>query len=435
MTETARANVGSGLLFPAIIHLIFLNVIIGLIEAFVVRKAFKKSPRAGIIILANYVSAILGYVVLNLAGLVMGANDVSKIAMAMAVLFVASVLVEWPFFSWALKEGMWSFSRTTFKCTFWAQCVSYALMIPYYFLSTAFFQIMTGTAPPLFPSIFFLTQDANNLGASAYQFRLTVRVVGGGGGSYNGFSIPERLSVNKSGHYEATTSRDSIVFVVKDSTSTRKFVRVVLDSTGKLHSWVYTYEPDEIPSSEYVTRSINNLAELAYGYRMRPLMSPGRGSYATYSIPEKMVVNEYWRWSATVSEDSIVFVAKDTASARTLLSVVQDSAYNLHSWEYTFEPEDDAFSRYVDNNIKDFSALAYKYRRSSLSQGGGGGSYDGFTVPASLSSTKYERYGAEVSKDSIVFIVVRLRTGSIIESIVLDSTGTLHTCKWKQQIE
>jgi len=99
MTETARANVGSGLLFPAIIHLLFLNVIIGVIEAFVLRKAFKQSPRDGIIILANYVSASLGYVVLNVAGLVMGANDVPKIAMAMAVLFVASVLVEWPFFS------------------------------------------------------------------------------------------------------------------------------------------------------------------------------------------------------------------------------------------------------------------------------------------------------------------------------------------------
>ena len=172
----------------------------------------------------------------------------------------------------------------------------------------------------------------------------------------------------------------------------------------------------------------------AYQFRLR-FRDVGGASYAAYSIPEKILVNEYWRWSAIVSDDSVVFVAKDTASARTILSVVQDSAYNLHSWEYTFEPTDDAFNKYVNGDIRDLAGLAHKYRGRALAQGGGGGSYDGFTIPASLSSTKYERFAAEVSKDSIVFMVITLRNESIIESIVLDSTGTLHTCKWKQQIE
>ena len=433
MTETARANVGSGLLFPAIIHLLFLNVVIGVIEAFVVRKAFKKSPRVGIIILANYVSAFLGYVVVGLGGSVVGFHDTSKIATTMAVLFVASVLVEWPFFAWALNERMWSFSRTTFKCTFWAQCVSYALMIPYYFISTVFFMMMEGTGPP--SSNVLVTMDAYNLSGSAYQYRLRLREIGGGGGSYRGFSIPERLWVQKFGRFEAVTSRDSIVFVARDSTGTRNLVHVVLDSTGKLHSWEYAYKPDDVQFREQMNRSFNYLAELAHHYRMRPLMKPGKGSYAAYSIPERMDLNKQWRWSSDVSEDSILFVARDAASARTILSVVVDSSDNLHSWEYTFEQGDDSFNEHVDSDIRDLASLAQKHRVRALSQGGDGGGYNGFTIPEKSSTTKYRRYAAEVSKDSIVFVVMNLRTGSVIESVVLDSTGTLHTCKWKLQIE
>ena len=61
MMHTVHANTGSGMAFGGIIQLLIGNFIIGFVEAFFVRKVFKIAVSYWIIVLANYVSMIVGY--------------------------------------------------------------------------------------------------------------------------------------------------------------------------------------------------------------------------------------------------------------------------------------------------------------------------------------------------------------------------------------
>ena len=69
-----------------------------------------------------------------------------------------------------------------------------------------------------------LVDDLNNIFASAYQYRIRPTSIGGGGGSYKGYTIPGRVSTDKTGIYTAIVFHaDTIQFTAKlvaDSAST-----------------------------------------------------------------------------------------------------------------------------------------------------------------------------------------------------------------------
>jgi hypothetical protein len=423
IATTAYANAGTGFFFPGIVHVLIGNVIIGLIEAFFIRKVFKVSAKYGIIILGNYVSSIIGYIVTLIAFSDIDLLSVSVLPKSLTLWFIASVLLEWPFFAWAVKERMFGFSKSSFKYTFYAQCVSYAILVPYHFLT--FDQ-------GLLSASMYIEDDLNALAANASMFRARGHVYGGGGGSYGGFAIPETYPTDL-GRFTATSSKDSIVFIVMNIESTRTRVSVVLDSSARLHSWKYGIEPGDESYRKNVTYFLNRLAEIAFDYRMRPfLVRGGPEVYTGYSIPGRLSVTERGEYSATiVSRDSIVFVAMDRGRTRTIAGAVLDSAGKLHSWEYRLEPRDIPYSEVETADLNNFAGLAYQYRIRPLSMGGGGGSYDGFSLPEKLSITRNNRYSATVSRDSVLFEAMNIKSSRPTVSVVLDSTGRLNSWIWK----
>jgi hypothetical protein len=84
-----------------------------------------------------------------------------------------------------------------------------------------------------------LINDINNLAANAYQFRIRPSTMGGGSGSYAGYSIPGRMQSNENGSYTATAVAAQITFI---GTSGQGYgtVTAICDSTGKLGTFSYT---------------------------------------------------------------------------------------------------------------------------------------------------------------------------------------------------
>lgn len=236
MTSVVLANAGSPLLFPvAVLHLVIGNIVIGVIEAFFVQATFKVRVRYGVIVLGNYVSMAVGLIVIGGFHVhIVPAYDFDYISsvpiMLPIVLFAASVFVEWPFFARAVNVEMQTFSKRSFKYSFYAQCVSYAIIIPFYFVVAVFEG--GGITPRDLVDL-----DLNNLAAQAYQYRIRPHSMHGGEGSYEGFSIPQKLSVTENARYSATVSKDSIVLVAMSLERTETIVTVVVDSTGRLIPW------------------------------------------------------------------------------------------------------------------------------------------------------------------------------------------------------
>ncbi len=84
-----------------------------------------------------------------------------------------------------------------------------------------------------------MINDLNNLAAQAYQFRIRPGSMGGGQGVYTGFSIPTKMRTNENGTYVPTVTAPSVTIVATSAANATNIITVVIDSEGKLGSWVY----------------------------------------------------------------------------------------------------------------------------------------------------------------------------------------------------
>ncbi len=84
-----------------------------------------------------------------------------------------------------------------------------------------------------------------------------------------------------------------------------------------------------------VQKHMNELAALAYQYKLRPKeMRGGGGSYVGFEIPSQMALEANASFKAYAQADNIVFTAVDVDGKGTIKGTC-DSIGKLGSWEYT----------------------------------------------------------------------------------------------------
>ncbi|MEX1138929.1 MAG: hypothetical protein WEF53_06270 [Bacteroidota bacterium] len=83
-----------------------------------------------------------------------------------------------------------------------------------------------------------IVSDLTNLAANAYQYRIRPRTMGGGGGSYIGYSVPPSLSSNENATYSASVSREHIIFT-GTSRDRQGSVSARASKDGRLSGWQY----------------------------------------------------------------------------------------------------------------------------------------------------------------------------------------------------
>ena len=77
--------------------------------------------------------------------------------------------------------------------------------------------------------------DLTNLAANAYQYRIRPTTMGGGGGSYSGYTIPPSLATNENGSYSlGTVGTTSVTFTGTSAQYTSDSVTGTYGSDGKL---------------------------------------------------------------------------------------------------------------------------------------------------------------------------------------------------------
>jgi len=140
--KNAFANVGTPLMWAGMLHLVIGNALIGIIEGLLISKIFKAKKRRAIriMILANYVSMAAGSFIVGFTGhflsnfLTIYWIHLFLIASFVAV-FLLTVLLEWPFCYWILRVDAVA-RKQSFRSSLYAQILSYALLIPFYFLAS-----------------------------------------------------------------------------------------------------------------------------------------------------------------------------------------------------------------------------------------------------------------------------------------------------------
>lgn len=131
-------------MWAGMLHLAVLNVGIGILEGTVLARLFKlPKPRAqAAMIPANYLSAFAGFLLLRWlwTPLMHLRPDLPPLLKAGPLLvglivasFILSVVLEWPFCAWAMRENALGW-KASLRASTIAQAASYALLIPFYLL-------------------------------------------------------------------------------------------------------------------------------------------------------------------------------------------------------------------------------------------------------------------------------------------------------------
>lgn len=131
------ANSATPAFAAGILHLIIGNLFIGIGEGLLIAMLWNQWRGrliCGLMIIANYVSAWIGFLLLLAWGKVAAQhvtveNLILTLILTVGVAFVLSILLEWPFVRWALRRRAWSVSIVA--CVI-AQMASYALLVPFY---------------------------------------------------------------------------------------------------------------------------------------------------------------------------------------------------------------------------------------------------------------------------------------------------------------
>lgn len=190
--------------------------------------------------------------------------------------------------------------------------------------------------------------DLNNLAAYAYQYRIRPSSMGGGNGSYTGLKLPEKLAKNMNASYEVLSARNNLVQLKATSANGYGTIEVSLDENGRLADWRYSgafaARPEEVreaPSPMVENRDalindINNLAALAYQYRIRPTsMGGGNGAYTGLKMPERMQANENGTFTYTVTgPDEVKIKAVSKRIKGAAIESTIDGNGRLRNWTY-----------------------------------------------------------------------------------------------------
>ncbi len=139
---SAQANSGTPLIWATGLHLIFGNILIGTLEGALLAFVFKQSyvKCAGWMILANYISALVGYYGLDVflqSGIDLHLYNVERWQWIMAgVSYVLTLVLEWPFVAFCLRRKPAWFKQSLIG-TLLTQTASYLLLFGWYWLASA----------------------------------------------------------------------------------------------------------------------------------------------------------------------------------------------------------------------------------------------------------------------------------------------------------
>lgn len=137
--QQAWANAGTPLLWTELLHLSLGNALIGCLEGSLLARMFGTSrPKAiGAMIVANYVSAWLGGVLIGTSVLKVAPVDLTNgwlwFWIMVGATFCLTLLLEWPFVAWSIR-GTQQWLRRSIRGTLVVQSASYAILFTWYWL-------------------------------------------------------------------------------------------------------------------------------------------------------------------------------------------------------------------------------------------------------------------------------------------------------------
>ncbi|MCX7983982.1 MAG: hypothetical protein N3A63_03655 [Bacteroidetes bacterium] len=87
-----------------------------------------------------------------------------------------------------------------------------------------------------------IINDLNNLAAYAYQYKIRPTTMGGGGGTYNNFQLPKKMTENENAIYsiQGSPGQSMITFIASSKMYTGATVIASIDANGRLTGFSFS---------------------------------------------------------------------------------------------------------------------------------------------------------------------------------------------------
>jgi uncharacterized protein YecT (DUF1311 family) len=255
-------------------------------------------------------------------------------------------------------------------------------------------------------------KDLNKIIDAARIYRFHSYAHGDSQGSYIGFKIPENCDSTEFGTYSIYEIHPNKIVIQANLHFTKVPLLCAIDSNGICSR--------RIPVNEY---GLDEIGELAYQFRIRPASDGGGGgSYIGFKIPARYECTIFDRYTIrNIKPDEITIQAyKFTDGQFDGVSIFDANGRKRMPFDYQID-------------LKKIESLAYQYRTRPISQGGGGGSYIGFTITHDLDSTSNGKFWIRDIQPDELTINAKARTLSYSYIIVLDSTGKEKSPEYQQR--
>jgi len=190
--------------------------------------------------------------------------------------------------------------------------------------------------------------DMSNIAAHAYHYKMLPRNKGGGGGSYNGYVLPQGLAMTSAGRYHVTT-QDTALIVDGTSAMNNVMKKAFFDGNGKIQKTMSNTVGSQFKKSvgiprtaadsirEIITADFMNIAARALEFRRRPAsQAGGGGKYTGYLSAQIGSVDGTAKYEIDVGPDLIFLNAITLRNFGTMNAIV-DANGKLTGWNYTGE--------------------------------------------------------------------------------------------------
>jgi beta-alanine degradation protein BauB len=190
-----------------------------------------------------------------------------------------------------------------------------------------------------------MINSLNNLAASAFQFRIRPKSMGGGEGAYAGYVIPSGLSSAGDATYEGRVRDNDLVQFSAISDLGYGAVRVDLNQLGRLTNWEFyglicdsndATAMSVVRNRDEMINDLKNLAAQCYQYRLHPKSKGGgEGSFVGFWIPIRMHINGNGSYFSAILDSSRILFRGVSNYRNGTIQVQVDQDGRMSQWTYT----------------------------------------------------------------------------------------------------
>ncbi|HTP12659.1 MAG TPA: hypothetical protein VMM37_03490 [Bacteroidota bacterium] len=200
----------------------------------------------------------------------------------------------------------------------------------------------SGANPPMFTDV--LADEMNKIALHAYTYRMRPREMGGGGGSYRGYTLPNEMSSTATAWYSISVGDTEVVIEGRQ----KKYEHVRLASVGgdgktrnpkgfilgEMKKPVGGSRTAHDSLREKIAADFVSIAARAFQFRISPAGSGGGGSYTGYLSAQTTSMDGAATYECCVDPDAVLLKASLTRGTGTMSARV-DRNGRLYGWYYS----------------------------------------------------------------------------------------------------